>query len=59
MQLLGPLLVSIVAAAAAAKPLTSSLLAVGGGPSEAGLYISPVSYVHTLEGPAFQSPSYW
>lgn len=47
-------LLSLLALARAA-----SLLSSPGGPSEAGLYISPVTYTHRLDGPAFSSPSHW
>lgn len=36
-----------------------SLLLHGSGPSERGLWLSPLHYNHVLDGPAWSSPSYW
>ena len=49
-----PVVVVLLGGAVAAP---RSLLSNPGGPSEAGLYLAPVHYNHTLDGPAFSAPS--
>lgn len=51
-----PVVVVLLGGAVAAP---RSLLSTPGGPSEAGLYLAPVHYNHTLDGPAFSAPSSW